>query len=87
MIPERPIVKREEKAMAKQHLGKHTPVGMDLHAITEKLLEAVISVRSILKLHNEDQRDKLVSCESALVVLCLAMSTEVKESQLLEATT
>jgi hypothetical protein len=49
--------------MARQQLGKHTPVGTDMHATTEQLLEAVISVRSTLKLHNEYQWDNLVSCE------------------------
>lgn len=73
--------------MAKQQLGKQTSMAMDMHATTEDVLEAVISVWPILKLHDEDQWDKLVSCESALTVLWLAMNTEVKESPLSEATT
>jgi hypothetical protein len=35
--------------MARQQLGKHTPVGTDMHATTEELLEGVTSVQSILK--------------------------------------
>jgi hypothetical protein len=54
-------------AMARQKLAKHTPVAKDMHTTIE-LLEAVISVQSMLKLYNEDKRDKLVSCEPALEV-------------------
>jgi hypothetical protein len=73
--------------MAKQQLGKQTSMAMDMHATTEEVLEAVISVWPILQLPAEDQWDKLVRCESALTVLWLAMNTEVKESPLSEATT
>jgi hypothetical protein len=41
------IVEPEETVVASQRLGKHVPAAENTHAETEKLLEAVFSVRSM----------------------------------------
>jgi hypothetical protein len=46
----------EEKAVGRERLCKHYSTAKDKHATTEKLLEAVFSVGSALRLFNEDRR-------------------------------
>jgi hypothetical protein len=42
-------VKPEEVATARQRLGKHAPMARNTHATIEDLLEAVFSMRSMLR--------------------------------------
>jgi hypothetical protein len=43
-------------AIAREQLGKYASVVTDTHAAIEELLEAVFSVGSAPRLHNEDPR-------------------------------
>jgi hypothetical protein len=53
------IVKSEEAAVARQWLGNHVSAGTNTH--TSELLEAVISMWSVLRLHNMDKDDRAVT--------------------------
>jgi hypothetical protein len=53
------IAEPEDMSIARQGLGKYVPMTTNTHATIE-LLEAVFSSRSVLRLYNEDQQDKLV---------------------------
>jgi hypothetical protein len=47
--------------------NRHVIAATVAHAIIEELLEAVFSVRSVQRLHDEDQLPLLVSCEPVKV--------------------
>lgn len=42
------IVKKEEIAIIKERLGKHVPAAMNTNSITDKLLDALLYIRSAL---------------------------------------
>jgi hypothetical protein len=42
------IVKKEEIAITKERLGKHVPAAMNTNSITDKLLDALLYIRSAL---------------------------------------
>jgi hypothetical protein len=52
-------------AIAKQQLGKHAPVGTDMHATIKEPLEAMFSVQSMPRLYSKDKRKKLVMCHES----------------------
>jgi hypothetical protein len=60
-------VEREEKAVDRQRSHKHISAATNKHATIQELLEAVFSLRSDQRLHNENERDKRGSRKSALV--------------------
>jgi hypothetical protein len=49
-------------ALAKQWLDKHFSMTVDVHPTIEELVETMFPVQSILRLYNEDQCEKPVSC-------------------------
>jgi hypothetical protein len=51
--------------IARELLRKHTSKAMNMHATLDKMLEAMFSVRSVLRLHNEGKWDKSRSGETA----------------------
>jgi hypothetical protein len=55
--------KPEKTSVTRQQLSKHTYTATGMHTTTEESWEAVFSVWPIPRPFNEDQRDKLVSCE------------------------
>jgi hypothetical protein len=48
--------KPEEATFARQWLCKYVPAAKDNHRTTEELLEAKLSMQSLLRLHNENSR-------------------------------
>jgi hypothetical protein len=61
-------MKQEEVAIATQWHGKHVSTAMNQLAETEELLEVWFSVWSTLRLHGENQQQKLVSRRSELEI-------------------
>jgi hypothetical protein len=58
----------EKTSVASQYHGKHVSVATNTHATIEEPQEAVFYTHSVLRLYNQDKWDKLVSCESAVIV-------------------
>jgi hypothetical protein len=54
--------------MFRQRHSKHVSMSTNTPTTGEDLWELVFSVWSALRLYNEDQRDKLGSCESGVAV-------------------
>jgi hypothetical protein len=50
-------VKCVDAAIARQRLGKHALAATDMQATIEELLEAVLSMRSVPRLHSDDERE------------------------------
>jgi hypothetical protein len=61
-------VEPEKTSIASQWHGKRVLVAMNTHATIEEPWEAVFYMRSVPRLYNEDQGDKLVSYESEVIV-------------------
>jgi hypothetical protein len=40
------------RAVAREHLGKHVPVAMEMHATIKELLGMVLSIQSVLRCYN-----------------------------------
>jgi hypothetical protein len=51
---------------------------MNIHAITEELLDAVFHMQSVLRLHNKDQLDKPVNGEPASTVALQVVGSDEK---------
>jgi hypothetical protein len=63
------IADPEKTSTARQRRGKHVSVVTNNYATTEELLEAVFSVRSMLRLYTENQLEFSVSQKCELVAV------------------
>lgn len=66
------IVEQEEMVIVRQWLGEHVSAATHQHATVNEMLEAAFSLWSALRLHSEDQREKIISWMSKLAVSSLS---------------